>query len=98
MPFSVSTYLNDQLTFLRVFKASIKLCRQPWWREMPEWLLTLLMPFVALQTLPYFFSPRTFRRHPGFVFTEWLARARNKPWVVQATGKQVQKFIGLTKT
>ena len=46
------------------------------------------MPLVALQTIPYFFDPRTLRRRPSWVFTEWFVRARNKPWVSQATGKQ----------
>lgn len=53
MPFPVTAKLNDQLRYIvEGFQASVNQCRQPWWRKLPKMLMTLLMPFVALQILP----------------------------------------------
>ena len=47
------------------------------------------MPLASLQTCLALYHPNTMRRRPGIVFTEWLARATCRPWVMQASSKQV---------
>ena len=60
-----------------------------WWRSVPQWSLYFLMPLASLQTCLALFHPNTMRRRPGIVFAEWLARAKCRPWVMQATSMQV---------
>ena len=63
--------------------------RSGWWRSVPQWSLYFLMPLASLQTCLALYHPNTMRRRPGIVFTEWWARATCRPWVMQASSKQV---------
>ena len=63
--------------------------RAGWWRSVPQWSLYFLMPLASLQTCLALYHPNTMRRRPGIVCAEWLARAKCRPWVVQATSMQV---------
>ena len=64
-----------------------------WWLQLPEWMLQLIMPYVASIIIHTVYHPSTFKRRPKMIREEWWAWVGNAPWVVQALTSQVSPHI-----
>ncbi|KAK9827466.1 hypothetical protein WJX74_004109 [Apatococcus lobatus] len=64
-----------------------------WWLKLPEWMLQLIMPYVASIIIHTVYHPNTFKRRPHMVSNEWWAWAGNAPWVVQALTPGIGKLV-----
>ena len=61
-----------------------------WYLKCPEWVLQLLMPYLATARVRKLYYKGTLQSKPKLIRDEWWAWARNAPWVVQALMVQVK--------